>query len=216
MTETIPHPARFSTPILAEIDRILGARLASDASVLDPFAGVGGIHNLPYTTVGVEIEPEWAASHSQTVCGDSTQLSSLFPAYEFDAIVTSPAYGNRMADNYAGNGTKRFTYRISLGRSLTEGNGAAMQWGSAYRELHAAVWAECWSVLRSGGWMVVNVSNHIRAGVEQPVVEWHLSALLALGARVDEVIRVSTARVGFGANRDLRVGAERILVLSKS
>ena len=217
MTETVPHPARFSTPILAEINRLLGARLAPEASVLDPFAGVGGIHNLPYTTVGVEIEPEWAATHPQTVCGDSTQLSSLFPGYEFDAIVTSPAYGNRMADNYAGDakGTRRFTYRVSLGRALSEGNGAGMQWGASYRELHAAVWAECWSVLRPGGWMVVNVSNHIRAGVEQPVVEWHLSTLLALGFRVDEVVAVGTARVGFGANRDLRVSAERVLVMSK-
>lgn len=213
--ETAPHPARFSTPILAEIDRILATRLSAYASILDPFAGVGGVHALPYTTVGVEIEPEWAAAHPQTICGDSRRLGALFPGYEFDAIVTSPAYGNRMADNYAGNGTKRFTYRISLGRVLTDGNGGGLQWGDGYRELHAAVWAECWSVLRSGGWMVVNVSNHIRAGVEQPVVEWHLSSLLALGAHVDEVVAVRTARVGFGANRDLRVSAERVLVLSK-
>lgn len=213
----LTHPAKFSTPILAEIDRLLTGRLAPESSVLDPFAGVGGVHALPYTTVGVEIEPEWAGAHPQTVCGDSTRLTDLFPGYEFDAVVTSPAYGNRMADSYAGDpkGTRRFTYRVSLGRSLSEGNGAGLQWGEAYRELHAAVWAECSAVLRSGGLMVVNVSNHVRKGVEQPVVEWHLSTLLGLGFRVDEVMSVATRRMRFGANGEKRSTAERILVMSK-
>lgn len=211
----VTHPARFSTPVLAEIDRVLAERLSADATLLDPFAGTGRVHTLPYVTVGVEIESEWAAMHPQTIHGDSTNLRSLFPAYEFDAIVTSPAYGNRMADNYAGDHTKRFTYRTALGRPLTDGNGAGLQWGDEYRRVHAAVWSECWAVLRSGGWFVVNLSNHVRAGVVQPVVEWHLVTLVSLGAHVDEVSRVATSRVGYGANRDQRVGHEHVLTLRK-
>lgn len=216
-SDSVDHPARFSESVLVALSHLLNARLTSDASVLDPFAGVGGIHAFPYTTVGVEIEPEWAAAHRQTICGDSTNLVDLFPAYQFDAVVTSPAYGNRMADNYAGDakGTRRFTYRIALGRPLSDGSAAGMQWGDRYREVHERVWRQCWDVLRPGGLMVVNVSNHIRAGQEQRVAEWHLVTLLDIGFGLDEVLAVRTPRVGFGANAQSRVATEKVIALRK-
>jgi tRNA G10 N-methylase Trm11 len=212
-----PHPAKFSPPILAAIETALAARVDGAAVILDPFAGVGGVHALPWETVGVEIEPEWAAQHPATRCGDSTKLTDLFPAGSFDAVVTSPAYGNRMADSYAGDakGTRRFTYRTSLGRPLAAGNGGGLQWGDAYRDLHLAVWEQCVRMLRPGGWVFVNVSNHIRGGVEQPVVEWHLQTLLGLGLLVDEVIAVNTQRMKFGANSGRRVDSEKVLILRR-
>ena len=218
MTDTIEpvdHPAKFSFPVLVALGEILAARVGETGRVLDPFAGVGGIHTLKWDTVGVEIEPEWAAQHEATVVGDLTRLLDLFPGESFDAVVTSPAYGNRMADRYAGDpsGTKRFTYRIALGRPLSGQNSGGMQWGAEYRALHEAVWWQCREVLRPGGWMIVNVSNHIRAGQEQPVVEWHLSTLLALGFLMDEVRPVGTRRMRYGANGRLRVDSEKILVL---
>lgn len=212
-----PHPAKFSPPILAAIETALAARVDGEAVILDPFAGVGGVHALPWKTVGVEIELEWAAQHPATRCGDSTKLIEMFPAACFDAVVTSPAYGNRMADSYAGDqkGTRRFTYRTSLGRALASGNGGGLQWGEEYRALHLSVWQQCVEVLRPGGWALVNVSNHIRAGREQQVVEWHLRTLLDLGLMIDEVLSVKTQRMKFGANSKKRVDSEKVLVLRR-
>jgi tRNA G10 N-methylase Trm11 len=216
-TEPVDHPAKFSSPVLTALGDLLAGRVDDDARVLDPFAGVGGVHALQWETVGVEIESEWAAQHPGTVVGDSTRLLELFDRESFDAVATSPAYGNRMADSYAGDakGTRRFTYRISLGRVLSPRNGGGMQWGDEYRALHEAVWRQCWAALKPGGWMLVNVSNHIRGGVEQPVVEWHTATLIGLGFLLDEVRPVGTRRMRYGANGRLRVDSEKILVFRR-
>lgn len=132
--------------------------LIGDGVVLDPFAGVGRIHELERpgrVTVGVEIELEWAATHPHTVCGDSTSLP--FPNETFDYIATSPTYGNRMADHHnARDDSRRFTYKHMLGRDLHPNNSGRMQWGAPYRRLHETVWAECWRVLKPDGRLIIN------------------------------------------------------------
>ena len=217
-----PHPAKFSQPILDELRR-LTATLPDGARVLDPFAGVGLIHTLDrFDTVGVELEPEWASQHERTVVGDSRFLTARFDPESFDAVVTSCSYGNRMADAYAGDpkGSRRVTYRIHLGRPLTEGSGAGLQWrdgrgGDAYRALHEQVWAECFAVLKPGGKLFLNVSDHIRDGRVQHVVDWHFGALERAGFKVDAKHRVETQRMRMGANGDKRVNAEAVLVAVK-
>ena len=129
-------------------------------------------------------------------------------------MVTSPTYGNRMADHHnARDGSKRITYRHTLGRALTPGNSGAMQWGAPYRELHRRAWHEVRRVLFPGGLFALNVSNHIRKGVEVPVVEWHRDTLLTMGFVMDEDIEVHTARLRYGENHALRVGSEHVLCL---
>jgi hypothetical protein len=99
-----PHPAKFNSDVLDVIHQVLNAELPgrhSPLQVLDPFAGVGGIHTLhdpPWVeTYGLEIEPEWAEQNSRTVTGDI--LTYDFGGAMFDVIATSPCYGNRMADH---------------------------------------------------------------------------------------------------------------------
>lgn len=85
---TVKHPAKFSDPI---IDVLLEETASVVGVALDPFAGTGKVHQLQrkgLRTVGVEIEPEWAEIHPQTVVANALHLP--FPDKTFDAIVTSP------------------------------------------------------------------------------------------------------------------------------
>ena len=212
MTE---HPAKFSGAILEILEPIIADL---PGPILDPFAGTGRIHSLGRDdTVGVEIEPEWAGMHERTIVGDATALP--FDDESFGSIVTSPTYGNRMADTYDGrDGSRRHTYRIALGRDLAPANTGGMQWGDEYRETHVAAYREAYRVLRPEGRLVVNVSDHVRKGEVVPVVLWHARTLRDLG--FDPVpggwVYVETPRMRNGANGDLRVPGEAVVIFAKN
>lgn len=102
-------PAKYSEPILDQIALELRARLITAGTVLDPYAGIGGIHALRdllpgIDTLGVEIEEPFAACHPDTLWGDSRELAKRIGdrAGTVTAVVTSPDYGNRLADQYLG------------------------------------------------------------------------------------------------------------------
>lgn len=102
-----PHPAPFPRYVLERLALILRAehrrlQLGGPLKVLDPFAGIGRIHDLPSDiadTVGVELEPEWANQRERTIVGDATALPATWTR-RFDAVVTSPTFGNRLADHH--------------------------------------------------------------------------------------------------------------------
>jgi len=107
--ELRPHPAKFSDVHLEAARAYLDAEVErrgitrEELLVLDSFAGIGLVHELPYTTVGVELEPEWAGHHPDTIVGDATDLAAvgIHPG-QFDAYFTSTTFANRMADTYDG------------------------------------------------------------------------------------------------------------------
>jgi DNA modification methylase len=244
--ETRLHPAKWSAPILTALGRYVfpDPDAWTGRTIVDPFAG-RGLPDLSALApaarwVGIELEPEWAAQGGPgTIVGDARRLP--FPGGAVDAVVTSPCYGNRMADTYLGGGTcracegtgavsdepcgrckgagrdrsRRMTYAAALGRIPSPGSAAAMQWGREYRAFHRSVWAEARRALRPGGTIVVNVSNHIRAGKVQHVAEWHLDCLASLGFTLRRVIPVETRRMKFGENHDARVPTEMIFVLER-
>lgn len=199
-----PHPAVFSDAVLAAFEALLDEHADGDGRVLvDPFAGTGRIHELrpAWETIGVEIEFEWASLHPATVCADSRDLVDVLDALgvdQVDAVATSPAYGNRLADSYdAYDPEARRSYSIDLGRALTEGNGAGLQWGDRYRALHLQVWEQCAEVLRPGGLLLLNVKNHQRAGEIMPVTAWHRSTLIDLGFEVIDFRVIPPAGLAF-------------------
>lgn len=209
------HPAKLSEALWAPI----AAELVGYPLVLDPMAGVGMFHYaMPPGSVlwCNELEPEWARfCGPNTTVGDAADMAWC-PDGFFDAIATSPAYGNRMADRYAGDGTYRATYRISLGRLLSRGNGAAWQWTQPeYKRLHERIYAECVRVLRPGGRFVLNISDHYRKGVLQPVSQWHAAALADLGLVVSNWQQIPTPRMKNGANGALRAEHEDVITLDK-
>ena len=212
----VSHPARYSDSILA----VMVEMLRGSRRVLDPFAGTGRIHELAAVLPGchivaTEIEPEWAAFHPVgAVVGNALHLP--FADGTFDAAATSPCYGNRMADHHhARDGSRRLTYRHTLGRPLHPDNAGRLQWGAAYREFHRRAWREAWRVLQSGGRFVLNVKDHVRAGKRQEVTAWHVETLAALGFRLVVRREVETPSLRYGANGDLRVECEVVLLFEK-
>jgi len=203
-----PHPATYSDALLDTLRELLEEHHDGvGRRIVDPFAGTGRIHELQpgWATIGVELEPEWAGLHADTICGDSRLLEDLLHGHRpVDAIVTSPAYGNRLADSYdAYDPQARRSYSIDLGRPLTDGNGAGLQWGDEYRTLHERVWEECSWLLRSGGLLLLNCKDHQRAGRVEAVTGWHVRTLVGLGLAVIDVRTLPAAGLPFTTAKSL-------------
>src|SRR5690606_16073322 len=126
----ISHPARYSRALLDEFRSILEHHGMPGDNILDPFAGTGRIHELQddgWETVGVEIEKEYADMHLDTVHGSALDLP--FDPETFAAIVTSPTYGNRLADSHnASDPERRRSYTHDLGHDLDPDNSGTLHW----------------------------------------------------------------------------------------
>jgi tRNA G10 N-methylase Trm11 len=208
LPEKCAHPAKYSVEIRALLMKIL----RNHRRILDPFAGVGGIHRLWLAgeTYGIEIEPEWAVMHSRTQVGNALYLP--WPDEHFDAICTSPTYGNRMADHHeARDSSRRNTYRHVLGRKLHSDNSGQLQWSDDYREFHVRAWREATRVLQPGGLFVLNISDHIRNWRQAPVSDWHIETLISMGFVLRAKHEVRTQRQRYGANASARAACEYVI-----
>ena len=205
------HPAKYTDSLLP----VMAGMLRGRRRILDPFGGTGKVFLLEHwlgagvEIQAVELEPEFAAVNPRTKVGNALALP--WPDGYFDAVNTSPTYGNRMADCLQDN-WQRISYTDRLGRKLSPDNSGAMQWGPKYRAFHVAAWTEARRVLQEGGAFVLNIKNHIRAGKVQPVTEWHIDALTALGFRLLRHERVNTPSMRYGANADLRAEFESVIL----
>ena len=202
------HPAKYTDALLLTMAKMLKGK----RRILDPFGGTGKVFLLeawlPDAQIeAVEIEPEWAAINPRTTHGNALDLP--WGDGYFDAVCTSPTYGNHMADQSIMATAK---YRANLGRKLHPDNSGACSWGPQYRSLHIAAWTEARRVLQVGGVFVLNIKNHIRGGVVQPVTEWHVDTLQALGFRMLQHERINTPSMRYGRNSDKRVEYESVVL----
>lgn len=214
------HPAPFSDPILDQVAEHL-RETGQTGTVLDPFAGTGRVHELRdkagVNTIGIELEPEWAARHPDTLEGNALELTNTVEPGTVDAIATSPTYGNRMADHHdAKDDSVRLTYKHTLGRDLHEDNSGQLQWGDEYRHFHEIAWAESVAALKPGGTLTLNIKNHMRAGEQQRVSEWHIDTLYGLGMHLVALDIVPTKGLMAGANASTRTMAEFVMTFRKS
>jgi hypothetical protein len=233
---TASHPAPFSEPIMDLLKSLIADW---EGPILDPYAGIGRVHELGRDdTWGIEIEPEWAMAHDRTLVGDSSKIvatsGDLFcanwnedPAPYLprpNGIVTSPDYGNRMADQYLGTPEerrlreeegvmpRRRSYAISLGRKVSEGSAAKYGFGPEYQELHRRIFTAVTDVCNPGARLALNVSDHFAAYTRIYVTSWWVEMIAALGWNIERMIPVGTRRFRDGANSDLRVDAESIIL----
>lgn len=228
---TVKHPAKFPGTILDEIGDYVDQwtqlqGFTQPVRILDPFAGVGTIFRLAerfdwVDITGIELEPEWADAAPQSgrmICGDAFEHMVLLAdlGYEPHFIITSPAYGNRMADHHvAKDNSRRHTYRHYLGRDLDARNAGAIQWGKDYRDFHTVAWSLAVDLLAPGGVFVLNIKDHIRKGEAQDVPSWHTSVLCELGLRMRGLVAVPVGGLRHGENHKARVGHEYLKIFTK-
>ena len=217
--EKARHPAKYTDSFIP----IFYERLKDTRNVLDPFAGTGKIgmlKNYGYNgkIYANEIEPEWLSDNEYN-CDVLTYQDAEFlnyPSNYFDAICTSPTYGNRMADHHnAKDGSTRNTYTHCLGKQLKDGNTGKMQWGNEYRDKHKRIYAHLSDLLVTNGLFVINVKNHIRKGVEIDVVDFHRNLIESLGFELLYSDYIKTSGLKYGNNSDRRVDGEYILTFMK-
>lgn len=192
--------------------------LRPGALILDPMAGLGGVHYLRHLvdevkTVGVEIEPEWS-SHPFTICADSTRdLVKLFGVNRFDAIVSVPPIGNYTSKPSP---TPRLsTYRDALGRPLHPRNAARFFFhNDQHKELLADIWRQSVEVLKPGGHVYFLGRSFFRRQRNQDGTMFHLQTLHDLGLWESWVEPVKYGFYG-GLNGHHRVQNPYLCVMEK-
>lgn len=237
MSQVTKHPAKFTNVIMDQIERVVLAECErfdpeEPVYLFDPMGGIGGVFGLHTAIDGlmitcIEIEKEWAEAADgnplKYICDhaihdDFLRWVGTEEDMDWDIAVTSPTYGNRMADKHQpspSDTSKRNTYKHTLGRNLTPGSSAGMQWGEEYRVFHVTCWNEVYRLLKPGGLFVLNVKDHIRAGVKQPVVAWHRAVCKQLKFILIEDIEIPVRGNRQGENHEVRVDVEHVMVLRR-
>lgn len=204
----ISHPAKYSDEIMP----ILEKYLIGYENILDPFAGSGKLRKIRPDAYLLEIEKEWAELSGAT-WGDF--YNPPWPDGFFDAIVTSPTYGNRMADKLLLDGTKRNTYANALERNLSLNNTGRLQWGRKYRESHYEMWRQVYKLLRVDGRFILNIKDHIRNKKVMPVSRFHRLIILRIGFDLESEYKVKVPSLRYGENYGERVDYENIFIFRK-
>lgn len=239
----VKHPAKYSKSVInlihREVQRIVNNGDLGEWHVLDPFGGIGGIFDLhlmerdyepgelTFKITNIEIEQEWAEAarcHQRYRGAHDSALHIDFFDYAnhpsvqetFDLVIVSPTYGNRMADHHeARDDSKRNTYRHTLGRELTRGSSAGMQWGPEYRIFHHDAWEMVYKLLRPGGYFLLNVKDHIRQGVKQPVAAWHKATCENEGFQLRLSFECPVGGNRQGENHEVRVDHEKVYLFQR-
>lgn len=210
-----PHPAKFSKELLPVLAKY------AYGDILDPMGGTGkaGLlksfnSNIKTVTIN-ELEREWSEQAYENdvdtvITGDAKNLSGLY-----NCIVTSPPYGNRMADNFKASkpDSMRKRYAGDLGRTPSKGSVCCKHFGRGYEEAMVDIYdALIANVVFER--FILNVSNFIRNFKEVDVVGFYKEYFSSKGffsLVFEEKVKTRRSR-GVGANTSLRVDAENILV----
>lgn len=153
-----------------------------DGVVLDPFAGVGGtligasIADPPRKCIGIEISPEWIDIYGQVceehglqrqemIAGDCLQVMPTMEEESVDFIATDPPYNihvdQTMCDGKYGWQNRETDYNM---RSDEEHDFANLPDYAAYLDAMELACAQCFRLLKPGGWMTIILRNAYQEG----------------------------------------------------
>ena len=90
-----------------------------------------------------------------------------------------------------------------------------MQFGDKYINKHVEIYNELYRVLNHNGKLVINISNHIRKGMEIDVCEWSDATLQKIGFKKIKEYNIETKRNRYGSNGNKRVKTEKIMIYTK-
>lgn len=168
------HPAKYSNELLPILAKY------AFGHVVDIMGGTGKAGLLKkfqpsITKVTInELEPEWATQATENnvdeiIVGDAAKLK-----INCDVIVTSPPYGNRLADNFKSSKPrpKTMAYALDLKRDPSEGSVCCKHFGRGYEDLMARIYDSVFENCRFKRF-VLNVSNFICNWQEIDVVAWY-------------------------------------------
>ena len=219
------HPATYTDGLLPIFRDMIVAHcdLTGTPKICDPMAGEGGILQLEellrvplrgrapliYATDIVL----WEHRRKSVKKADATNLP--YADASMDVVVTSPPYGNRMADRRSTDGDNRVNYADRRGADAGTNDAAGLQWGDQYQVLMATIWTEVRRVLKPGGVLILNCKDHVRAGAVQRVTRWHCNALKRLGLTFIDFDWADAPGVRGVANSDARTTDEYVAVLRK-
>ena len=216
------HPAKYNDALIP----VIAAAISDKARVLDPMAGTGKLalvkrHGFAGKVYCNDIE-DWGEARHQydplvdgwTFC-DAASLP--YPDGFFDAIATSPTYGNGINQNRPAVPWYRVvTYRGYLGRDLSPGNTGCRKWGKTYRTMHERIYSGLMRVLAPEGVFVLNMADFILSGTNVAVTDWHVSALSGVGLERVESLAIPCRKMRCGSNGERRIGHENIVVFRKT
>jgi len=209
------HNAKFSAPILSAIIHELPTR----GLILDPMGGVGTLaREWGRHVITGELEWEWV-KQAPRPCVQQDVHALPYRNGSIACVVTSPTYGNRMADHHNARDTsKRNGYAFWLREVGVEphpNNSGVLGFNKAYKLFHLYAYREIRRVLEPNGLFLLNISNFIKRKREVDAVKWHAMACHALGFKEVGRQYIETPRLRFGENHDARVEHEVLLVMSR-
>lgn len=217
---SVRHPATFSRDVVEAMMRWMPQK---PIDILDPLAGIGKgpeAFNIPsrgWRAMGIEMEEEWASQSVLVTQGDGIDFMTDNPG-RFDVVATSPPFHNRMADNFTpspSDKSRRNTYRHALGRELTDGNGASLQWTDrntktwVYRLLRS-----CYIALKEDGLLLLEMKDHIRGGERQYVTDYYLRSAMHCGMGFLSAETIMGKGLP-GANSKSKIPYSTLLVMQK-
>ena len=211
------HPATWNDALIAAAVELIDHHTEEPGILIDPMAGEGrhyeALADAGWTLILSDIHA-WPHRSSRVVHGDATDIAR--DDNSIDVLLTSPPFGNRLADKMSTDDDRRITYADRRGCDTADNDAAGLQWGSAYRSTMQDIWTETARVLRDDGLAVIDIKDHIRRDVRQHVTAWTVDAWQQLGWTVTDIIPVPA--IGYrGVRHDrARTDAHSLIALRRA
>ena len=145
------HPATYTAGLLPMFRDMIVAHHRSDSpqlTILDPMAGEDGIFGLDdllrpmlrgrSPLIHASDLVRWQHADSRVVVADATSLHHKDGT--IDVMVTSPPYGNRMADKISKDGDNRVNYADRRGEDAGDRDATGLHWHKGALLIEAGTW----------------------------------------------------------------------------